>query len=398
MLDHANTLAVRNSAALSAPGQPDVVVDPLPGGKLIPLVTPPIDDPDIENPADSATNVPDCPASKDGVGFNSQAAWPSGLVTRPNGDGPTRDGTDTVLVFYLNICIYLNATDFAYESLSIGVATARYDPASYVDLSQPAGLPGFAATVVDNTLFAAPALYGASPVLADGQVHLYRCTGNLSGAACRIARAPLATALQTAAYTYWDGETCATDIADAVPLTFGTGGVPFGGMQVAVLPEAAAKLSVDVGAGAGASDPTAGYVMSYMLVPDQKVSVRTAPSPQGPWSNARTYNLGPCGTTFATGCYVAIPHPSLTTSTDLGISFVTQMGRAMHVGTIPLPQADGYTHSLPRPGSSTRATTPVVGLCRRFPARLRRGRRYGSRSGEPWLAMTSFRPPRSGSS
>ena len=332
VLDHANALAVRNSAALSTPDQPDVVVDPLPGGKLVPLVTPPTDDPDIPNPIGGAANVPDCPATKDGVGFNSQAAWPSGLVARPNGDG-----TDTVLVYYLNICIYLNATDFAYESLSMGVANVSYDPDAYTNLTSPAALPGFAATITDNTLFAAPHLFGASPILADGHVHVYRCTGNLFGAACRIARAPLANATQTAAYTYWDGGAWGTDVVTAAPLDFGIGGVPFGGMQVAELPQAAAALT------AGASGSTAAYVMTYMLVPDQKVSVRTAPSPVGPWSSARTFALGPCGTTFATGCYVAVPHPSLTTSTDLGISFVTQVGRAMHVGTIPLPQADEYT-------------------------------------------------------
>ncbi len=330
VLDGANALAVRNSAALSDAASPTLVVDPMPGGQLQPLVGTVADDPAIPNPPSPSATDPDCPATAEGLPFNSHASWPSGAAVRAEGDG-----TDSVLIFYLDVCLYLSGADFAFVSLAFGVATLHYDPTSYPSLADPQALPALQATITRNALFPAPDLFGMAPLVAGGNVHLYRCTGDLSGASCRVARAPLAAATDPSGYSFWNGTdwTGATP-ASAAALTFGIGGVPFGGME----------LVHDQRIGG----PAAPFAMVYVLVPDQKISVRTAPAPEGPWSDAHVAAYGPCGTTFGTGCYAPAPHAALTSDRELGLTVVDQIHRTMRFATIPMVRQDRLT-VLPQP-------------------------------------------------
>lgn len=340
VLDDQPVLTVHNSAALTSVTDPEAIVDPLVNGKPTGLVDAPHDDLDLPNHAGSPEL--DCPATKSGLPLKGHPAWPTGAVSRPS-----TSGTDEVLVFYLNVCVYLGTdTAFAYELLSMGVASFVYDPADYpeAELADPASLPPFRATVVDNTLFRAPDLFGASPVLADpdgagplpASVHVYRCQGDLFDASCRVARAPIAQATTSEAYRFWDGDGYdGLAPADAAPLVFGAEGVPFGGMQIAPLPPSLATAS-------------ARFVQVATLVPADRLWIRTAPAPEGPWSDARILPIGPCGVTWTTGCYAPTVHPSLSSARGLGLSLVNQIDRTFDLATIPVARADRMS-TLPRP-------------------------------------------------
>jgi len=94
----------------------------------------------------------------------------------------------------------------------------------------------------------------------DGWVYMFGTPNGRFGAA-HVARVPEAQVLDKSAYTYWDGSSWVAEESAAV----------------AIVPPNVAELSVQY------SDYTGGWLMTY-LDENLDLVLRTAPSPEGPWS------------------------------------------------------------------------------------------------------------------
>ncbi|WP_203581433.1 DUF4185 domain-containing protein [Microbacterium hibisci] len=95
----------------------------------------------------------------------------------------------------------------------------------------------------------------------DGWVYMFGTPNGRFGAA-HVARVPEAQVLDKAAYTYWNGSTWGADETAAAP----------------IVPPNVAELSVQY------SDYTGGWLMTY-LDENLDLVLRTASSPEGPWSD-----------------------------------------------------------------------------------------------------------------
>ncbi len=193
------------------------------------------------------------------------AVWPLSAIS-------LSEGTATVFFQVMKI----SPGPLNYQEVGSGIATGV--PASPVAARDPA------------LLFRAPEpTFGNGAVLADGFVFVYGC-GRIEGLlfGCRVARVPPGEVHVRSAYRFWDGSGWTADVGAAV---FALPG-PSGGLSVSWNPWLGRYLAV------------------YNLGLTNRILVRTAPRPEGPWSRPVPAFSGrpvPAGTFD----YAAVEHPEL---------------------------------------------------------------------------------------
>lgn len=174
------------------------------------------------------------------------ALWPGPAVVDPE--------TGQGLVFFALLACGSGAWDF--RPVGHGLASWR-GPGHAVE--RPAVLQ-FA---IDDVVL------GQGALQHDGMVYAYGCrTVGLSWP-CIVARAPRATALDRAAWRFWNGRDWGADAATAVAVM-----------------DAAPILSVHWNAYLRA------FLAVYSVPLEQRLAVRTAPRPEGPWSERTVVHDG----------------------------------------------------------------------------------------------------------
>ena len=315
---------VASSAAIASVSSSLVMRDSLPGGIVVPFIDPP--------------DFYPC----DGY----RAAWPSSIATLPDSDGNAN--TDRVLVFFQNDCVHWGDNgSWRLDAFDIGVAVYEYDAAT-----QPQAMK---ATVLNPRLFpATPGLnhqHGGA-IGYDGEsgrvyVHVYACADAGSCSVKRVlvtndAAADRARVATAAAYEAWSGSAWS---ASATPAALFT--------PDPAAPVATAAASVQYVPSLGR------YVMAYSPVPafGAQAVIRTAPLPQGPWSEAVFVDLPGCAT--SQHCYAPIVQPRFASADKLALSYLrwddfvgrtdttaTWYGR-LHVTTFPFttPRTASVNHN-----------------------------------------------------
>lgn len=189
------------------------------------------------------------------------ALWNAGLVA----DAPR----GSLLAFYEKL--YTKPSGWT----AAGIGTARFAPGATTGTRAPGLLFDHAA---GEPLF-------KEAMLHDGTVYLY---GALPGGGGGVAKAPLAQAEARSAYTFWTGTAWSADVGQAGRIA---NGVP-GNFSVA--------WNAHLGQFVGVS----------LAFGSRTVTFRTAPRPEGPWSDARPLFETQAG---ANGqpVYAAIQHPAL---------------------------------------------------------------------------------------
>jgi len=267
-----------------------------------------------------------------------RATWPSSIATLPDVDGNVK--TDRVVIFFQNNCIDLATGALAY--FEIGVALFDYDATR---------LGPFKATVINPSLFprfdGQDMQFGAT-VAPDGfgstHLYLYSCQ---PGGACFTKRVWVTNdaagdylRLQDSAqYASWTGSGWATGAAPAELFSGGGEATATGdGIHMAYVPA--------IGR----------YVMSYTPFPvlHHLVAIRTAPRPEGPWSNPTTAELPGCLTTES--CYAANVQPQLSDATHIGLSYLKYND---FVGWSPAPRNYGRIHLIKVPWLPARSAAVV---------------------------------------
>lgn len=287
---------VNNTAAWAAPGAPAVTRDGTVGGM----------------PATFVTRTVDlgCPAA-----MPSQIMWPLSAVTVP-----VNATTDRVVAYFQNICLGPNlATD------SRGVAVVEW---IYHRNSPPAEQP-IVGTVLAQRIFPTNT-YGNAAVFvaAENFIYNYACFGPAGGGLpdaygpCKVARVTPTNVANPSLYTYWDGDTWEADQAQAAAMTLPVG--------VNGINNPVATLTVTWDAAHGV------YVMAYSPWPGftNKVVVRVATLPQGPWTAPVEITLPGCvDTVGGTGfyCYAGTAQPQFSVAPVgaadglLGIGYFDQL-------------------------------------------------------------------------
>ena len=211
-----------NTAALAAPDAPAALSEPL-DAKGAPLQFVPFT---ADEAAFNAQNA------KDGVRI---ALWPGAMVPQ---------GADRALVIVDKVEVHPGTLNYKGLSTELALAT-----------------PGSTSATRAGTLFASPEpRFSHGAVVRDGTLYLYACT---PGSQCRIARAPLAQATQRSAYQFACSSGWSADLGCAAPLVPGS--------------TAGHAVSWNAHLGRFLSASTPGFSTDVLL--------RTAPAPEGPWSD-----------------------------------------------------------------------------------------------------------------
>ncbi|HSS37297.1 MAG TPA: DUF4185 domain-containing protein [Polyangia bacterium] len=173
------------------------------------------------------------------------ALWPGSAIAAPDGSG--------AWLFYQRLLIHPG--DLNYQGLDVGLA--RLAPGATVATRDPA------------PIFTAPApAYTLAALVDGGFVYLYAVDavpGQLDSV-CRLVRAPIDGAPDPAAWSAWDGAGWNSDLGRAATVLHGPPG----------------DLSVSYNAARGA------FLAVYSGIFSDDILFRTAPRPEGPWSDART--------------------------------------------------------------------------------------------------------------
>ena len=295
---------VNNTAAWARAGSPTVTQDGATGGEPV----------QFASPDGSAWT---CTADRP-----TKALWPSAAVRSDAGGGK-----DLVTVFLANVC--LGDGPLEIEGRGMSVARWTYDPSD-----PPIGVP-VTGQVIDHQLFPAGREYGtaATTGLVGGvtYVYAYDCDtppddGEVSWpdefGPCRVGRVPASAVDDRPSWRFWNGATWVSDVGAAVGIIPG----PSGGADPQA-PVASATVSWDQTHGV--------YVMAYSPWPGftDRVFVRVATEPQGPWSDVVEVQLPGCVDTVGTVgfyCYAGTAQPALSgVGTDgemlLGLGYYDQL-------------------------------------------------------------------------
>ncbi len=182
--------------------------------------------------------------------LNGWAVWP----------GPVVGGSDSQAVLVFDLIRRIKGTGFE----SHGVGIARVNTGESV-ATRDAGL-----------LFAPPdPLFGSGGVVRDGEfAYLYSCAiVSFLNMGCKLARAAEGMADQRAAYTFYDGTDWVADITKAK----------------VVIEHAAAGMTVSWNSWLNQ------YVAVHSELLGNRIQLRTAPRPEGPWSASLTIETSPTG-------------------------------------------------------------------------------------------------------
>lgn len=174
-------------------------------------------------------------------GDDRYALWPTAVIRQRDSSG---------LVVYSRLVIKPGNLNFT--ATGSGLARVDREAKSTVAVRDPA------------LLFEAPdPLFGQGAVVGGSHFYLYAC--ELAGpldARCKVARAPVETVGERAAYRFWDGKDWVEDINKAAVVLRG----PTSGLTVSWNPYLGS------------------YLATYGGIVSTKVLMRTAPAPEGPWS------------------------------------------------------------------------------------------------------------------
>jgi hypothetical protein len=169
---------------------------------------------------------------------------------------------------------------------------------NYEDLSTEVAIASAGSTTSTRagTVFAAPeALFSHGAVVSGDRIYLYACT---PAAPCKVARAPLAQAQSRGAYEFYTGSDWSADITRAVKT------VPGSTSGFSVI------FSAALGVFVAASTP--GF--------SSEVELRTAPAPEGPWSDPVVAWTAP------SAIYAVYLHPELAGAKELVVSYSRPTG------------------------------------------------------------------------
>ncbi|MFZ4516934.1 MAG: DUF4185 domain-containing protein [Microthrixaceae bacterium] len=241
-----------------------------------------------------------------------QAMWPmSGVVV-------AEGSRDRVNVLMGNVCL---GDALRIVPMGVAVVTWLYDPAT-----PPLDLP-ITATVVNQALFApGEPQWGTAAVVAnDGLAYAYACAFPPDGGLptqygpCRVARVAPDRVADRTAWRFWaGGSTWSANQGAAVEL---------------VMPPGPDGTSPPMPGFSVRAEPTQGvYVMAYSPWPGftDRVQVRVATAPTGPWTAPVEVNLPGCADTVTgTGfyCYAGTAQPQLSEPGLLGLGYYDQRVR-----------------------------------------------------------------------
>ncbi|UDY34094.1 DUF4185 domain-containing protein [Dermatobacter hominis] len=286
---------VNNTAAWAPADSPNVTQDAAPGGAPVRFVSP------VGTPWS-------CPADRP-----TRAMWPLSAV-RTDGTGQR----DVVTAFFGNVCL----GDEPLEIEPRGVALVRwtYDPAD-----PPAGEP-ITGTVVTQHLFPVGHEHGTAATTDGTFVYGYDCESPPDGPGvewpdrfgpCTVGRVPVAAAGTRSAWTYWNGAAWTSNETSAAPVIAGSSGG-----EDPRAPVASLTVSWDEVHGV--------YVMAYSPWPGftDRISVRVAPAPQGPWSDVVEVALPGCEDAVGRDgflCYAGTVQPQLSRPGLLGLGYYDQL-------------------------------------------------------------------------
>jgi hypothetical protein len=210
------------------------------------------------------------------------ALWPGSAIASPAGDG--------AWIFYQRLKVHPQALN--YENLGVGIARLKKDPT--IATRDPA------------LLFQAPEpAYDLAAVIDSGMLYLYGCDA-VPGAldsVCRIVRAPVGDAATAGAWQVWDGGAWSSDRTRAQPVLHG----PPGDLSVSFNGHLNRFLAV------------------YSGMFSNDVVYRTAPRPEGPWSDAQ--RLFTAMAPPADNDYAAKEHPE--SSPDNGRTLIVGYARPL---------------------------------------------------------------------
>jgi Domain of unknown function (DUF4185) len=204
-----------------------------------------------EQAFDDAHNGSPCPAGSDCGARHT--AWPA---------TPLADPSRGAIVFYSKEDTEPTGS-FAFHGTGTSIAVWPSPDAAAVR----AGIANGADSI---TLFGADEPgWGAAALIDAGLLYAYACDGGSLTAPCRIARVPLASALDRSAWSFWTGAAWAGDWRAAAPVF-----------------EGAPLMSVHY------SEYFSRWVAFYAVPLRSTLAVRFAPRPEGPWSGAELFGEG----------------------------------------------------------------------------------------------------------
>ncbi len=287
---------VNNTAAWASAGAPTVTRDGTVGNNPVQFVSPP-------------------PGMCDGAQFPTAALWPESAVAVPQGGG-----TDKVLVFASKVCLGTNVLDI--EARGMALVELDYDSSS-----PPVDTPVTGAVTQAN-LFDATDPYGRGAVLDADEttIYTYQC-GRFDPAdtsdwgPCNVGRVDFVDRTVPANWEYWDGGDWTSDAswvasaASAAPIESPTG-------SDVTVPVAAFTVTYDAAHNA--------WLMVYSPWPGftDRVEVRVADTPVGPFSDPVTVYLPGCNDTtggVAYYCYAGTAQPKLSSTGLLGVGYYDQL-------------------------------------------------------------------------
>jgi hypothetical protein len=256
-----------------------------------------------------------------------RATWPSSIATLPDVDNNPR--TDRVIIFFQNNCINLATGALAYYE--IGVAQFDYN-ASYIGplkatVLNPSVFPRFDGQDMQFGATVAPDGFGST------HLYVYSCA---PGGACYVKRVWVTNdsagdylrVRDSTQYASWTG--AGWGPGDPAPLFSGGGEATATGDGISV------NYVPAIGR----------YVMAYTPFPvlHHLAAIRTAPRPEGPWSEPTTVELPGC--LVSEHCYAANVQPQLSDATHIGLSYVKFSD---FVGWTPAPTNYSRIHLLKVP-------------------------------------------------
>lgn len=196
-----------------------------------------------------AHNVSNCKAQPCGARW---ALWPMSIVTDP--------GTNRALIFYQVV----SALPGAFNFQGIGESAATWQSLS-VGAQRPVLNPPIVPGHPDLMFSEDEPSFGSASLIQNGTLYIYGCGLPNSGTdkGCRLAKVSPAQVQNRSAWMYYSASgTWSPQIGDATPV--------FTGDSI---------LSV------AWNSYLNRYVAVYSAVFSQNVMIRTAPNPQGPWSD-----------------------------------------------------------------------------------------------------------------
>lgn len=208
-----------------------------------------------------------------------EALWPMDAVALGDGGTGGEEGDGGALVFYVKI--HGEPGEWNFYNRGVGVA-AWADPTAPATRPEPGVLPD------EPTLLFTPAEGGFGTAAALGEGGLLYAWGSREDEhtkPMRLGRVAPAEVQDRAAWRFWDGAGWVADVAAAAPLFAGSSQL---------------KISRDEALGT--------WLAFYLDEPWNELVLRTAPAPEGPWSEA-THVADVSGPPDGGWAYCGLDHP-----------------------------------------------------------------------------------------